>query len=290
MKTYVLQTIWLPDCSKLVINHIMTITSQFANMTSSSNVFDVALFRLRSLATGPSFMTISLLVLELWQFCFIRDWPEIRKLETPQPELCPISGDCSKLEIPNFARKSLMKCYSMQKNAFYHFWVIKGKTTGGTGRGVKLTLSPRLYPGTIYWVITHCIFVVIGVEGALIKRDFILWVWLVTFLMFFGYVFCLFIYLSLFIGLFSWVSEFNFACFGHFQNTKTWLYDQQNLSPVCYTGCSIESGRTYFREWYSLRGREGGICSWFLFNSCASLKRSLQRNLQKNGCIYWSLD
>ena len=224
-----------------------------------------------NIITGSGVMTI----------LFYKGLTRNPEIGNTQPELCPISGDCSKLETPNFARKSLMKCYSMQKNAFYHFWVIKGKTTGGRGRGVKLTPSPRLYPGTIYWVITHCIFVVIGVEEALIKRDFILWVWLVTFLMFFGYVFCLFVYLSLFIGLFSWVSEFNFACFGHFQNTKTWLYDQQNLSPVCYTGCSIESGRTYFREWYSLRGREGGICTWFLFNSCASLKRSLQRNLQK---------
>ena len=57
----------------------MTMTSQFADMTSTSNFFDIFLFLLSSLVTGPSFMSISSLVLELWQFSFIRDWPEIRK-------------------------------------------------------------------------------------------------------------------------------------------------------------------------------------------------------------------
>ena len=40
-------------------------TSQFLNMMSSSDFFDVVLFRLSSLAASPSFMTISLLALEL---------------------------------------------------------------------------------------------------------------------------------------------------------------------------------------------------------------------------------
>ena len=43
-------------------------TLQFANMT-----FIVIVFLLPSLVTGPSFMSISWLVLELWQFSFIRD-------------------------------------------------------------------------------------------------------------------------------------------------------------------------------------------------------------------------
>ena len=43
----------------------MTMTSQFAEMMSSSNFFDVALFLLSGLVTGPSFMSISSLVLEL---------------------------------------------------------------------------------------------------------------------------------------------------------------------------------------------------------------------------------
>ena len=36
----------------------MTITSQYADMTSSSNIFDVVLFLLANLITGPYFMSI----------------------------------------------------------------------------------------------------------------------------------------------------------------------------------------------------------------------------------------
>ena len=43
----------------------MIMTSQFSDMTSSSVYFDVALFLLSKVVTGPSFMSISSLVLEL---------------------------------------------------------------------------------------------------------------------------------------------------------------------------------------------------------------------------------
>ena len=43
----------------------MTMRSQFVDMTSSSNNLDIVLFLLSSLVTGPSFMSVSLLVLEL---------------------------------------------------------------------------------------------------------------------------------------------------------------------------------------------------------------------------------
>ena len=55
--------------------------------------FNVAVFHLSGLVTGPNFLSISFLVPELWQFSFIRDWPEIWKLEIPLYELCPISED-----------------------------------------------------------------------------------------------------------------------------------------------------------------------------------------------------
>ena len=92
-------------------------TSQFSDMTSTSNFFDVVLFLLSSLVTGPSFMSMSSLVLELWQFSFIRDWPEIRKSEIPLSEFLPISGDWGELGMPNLARMSLIKCYWMLQNA-----------------------------------------------------------------------------------------------------------------------------------------------------------------------------
>ena len=95
----------------------MTMTSQFAGMTSSSNFLRFFLFLLSSLVTGPNFMSISSLVLELRQFSFVRDWPEIRKSEIPPSEYCPISGDWTESEIPNLAWLSPMKCYGMLQNA-----------------------------------------------------------------------------------------------------------------------------------------------------------------------------
>ena len=53
--------------------------------------FDVVSFLLSSLVTHTSFISISWLVLYLWQFSFIRDWREIWKLEIPPSEFCPIS-------------------------------------------------------------------------------------------------------------------------------------------------------------------------------------------------------
>ena len=66
--------------------------------------FDVVLFLLSRLVTGSSFMSISLLVLELWVF-FYKGLT--RNLEIPPSEFCPISGDWCELGIPNLARMFL---------------------------------------------------------------------------------------------------------------------------------------------------------------------------------------
>ena len=89
----------------------MTMTSQFSGIRSSSKFFDVVSFLLSSLVTSPSFISISSLVLELWQFPFTKDWLEIRKSEILMSESYPISGDWVKLEIPTLDRTSLIKCY-----------------------------------------------------------------------------------------------------------------------------------------------------------------------------------
>ena len=73
--------------------------------------FDVVLFLLSKLGTGLSYMSISTLVLELWQFTFIRDWPEIQKLEIPPSKFCLLSGDWGKLARQNLVWLFLMKCY-----------------------------------------------------------------------------------------------------------------------------------------------------------------------------------
>ena len=122
----------------------MTMTSQFSDMTSTSNFFDVVLFLLSSLVTGPSFMSISSLVLKLWQFSFIRDWPEIRKSEIPPSEFCPISGDWGKLWIPNLARMSPIKYYWMLQNSRVTALTVFELLRENQLAGVKL--PPSLFP------------------------------------------------------------------------------------------------------------------------------------------------
>ena len=134
-------------------------TSQFSNMTSMSNFFDVVLFLLSSLVTGPSFMSRSSLVMELWQFCFIRDWPETWKSEIPPSEFCPISGDWGKLWIPNLAWMSLIECYRMLQNSrvtiFTIFELLREIQLGG---GCKITeLIFILIPDTTIYSCHHLV-------------------------------------------------------------------------------------------------------------------------------------
>ena len=86
----------LPNCSKLAINRKNDNDATICWNDVIINIFDVILFLLSSLGTGQSFMSISSLVLELWQFTFIIDWPEIRKSEIPPSEFCLMSEDWGK--------------------------------------------------------------------------------------------------------------------------------------------------------------------------------------------------
>ena len=70
--------------------------------------FSIVLFFLSSLVTGPSFMSIPSLVLELWQFLFPRDWAKTRKSEIPPSEFCPISG--------HWPSKEYQTCYWILQN------------------------------------------------------------------------------------------------------------------------------------------------------------------------------
>ena len=136
MKFNIVHTIFLESCFWIALNWPsigkMTMRSQFADMILSSTFCDVVLFPLSSLVTGPTFMSMSSLVLQLSQLTFIMDWPKVWKSEIPLSKSCPISGDWIELGIPNLARMSLMKYYWMLQNtkvtAF--FWFIKGKPTG----------------------------------------------------------------------------------------------------------------------------------------------------------------
>ena len=82
------------------------------------NFFDVAVFLFSILITGPSCISIALLVPELQQFLFIRDWPEILRSEIPLSEFCPVSGDWGELGVPNLAEMFLIKSYLRAKTIF----------------------------------------------------------------------------------------------------------------------------------------------------------------------------
>ena len=120
MKIKVLQTM-RPVCTfKIAPNWLyigrMTVTYNLPTRRHPKVFFDVAVFLLSGLVTGPRFMAISLLGMELWQFSFITDWPKIWKSEIPLSEFCPISGDRGELGIPNFGRMFLMTSYRMLQN------------------------------------------------------------------------------------------------------------------------------------------------------------------------------
>ena len=129
----------------------MSMMLKFYDMTSLSILFDIILFLLSSLVTGPSVMLISSLVLKLWQFLFIKDWPEIQKSEIPLSEFCPISGDWDEWGIPNLARTFLIKCYWMLQNARVTACTIsellrENQQRGGGGRPQPPPPPPPLFP------------------------------------------------------------------------------------------------------------------------------------------------
>ena len=81
------------------------------------NFFNADVFPLSSLVTGPSFISISWLILELWQFWFKKDCREVRKSEIALSGFFPIFRDWDKLRIPNLAWMSLIKTYWIMRNA-----------------------------------------------------------------------------------------------------------------------------------------------------------------------------
>ena len=86
----------------------MTITSQFSDMTSLSN-FRVSFFKF----TYWSEFHFNIIAGSRVTKFFIKDWPEIWKLEIPLSQFCPISRDWGELAIPSVAQMSLIKCHWM---------------------------------------------------------------------------------------------------------------------------------------------------------------------------------
>ena len=105
--------------------------SQLPNMTTLWNLLDVVVFPSSSLVTDSSFLSVSILILELWQFSFIRDWPKSRKSEPNFLRLRQVRDTKFDTIVSNEKLLNAPKC---QVCRIYHFWVIKGKTRG---EGVK---------------------------------------------------------------------------------------------------------------------------------------------------------
>ena len=117
----------------------MTMTSKFADMTSSSNCFDIFMFFLSSLVTGPSFMSISSLVLELWLIFYkgLDRNPEIGNAPVwVLPNIWRLGREKNTKFGTKFSNEMLLNAAKCQGESFYRFSLIKGKPT--EGEGVKL--------------------------------------------------------------------------------------------------------------------------------------------------------
>ena len=95
----------------------MTMTSQLPNMTASSNFFEVVLFLLLSLVTGPSFkgLTRNLEIGNTSVWVLPNIWRLERVMDT-------------KFSM-NVSNRMLLNAEKFQGYSFYCFWVIKGKPT-----------------------------------------------------------------------------------------------------------------------------------------------------------------
>ena len=77
-------------------------------------------FFLSSLVTGPSFLSISSLVLELIVFVY-KGLTSILEIGNPPSEFCPTSVDWDESGSINLARMSLIKSYWILQNAWYFY-------------------------------------------------------------------------------------------------------------------------------------------------------------------------
>ena len=94
----------------------LIMTLRFVDMASTSDLSDLAFLILSSRVTGPGFLSISLLIPQLWQLLLIKYWQEIQKTETNPSQICKIFRDLGELWIPNLAGLSLLQSYWMLKN------------------------------------------------------------------------------------------------------------------------------------------------------------------------------
>ena len=119
---------------------------QISNMTSPSSFFDVILFVLSNLATGPSFVSISSISYGIMRIFFYKGLT--RNLEigiTPWVlrnigRLGPVMDTKFGTMVSN---RMLLNAAKLQGYSFSRFWVIKEKTTEG-GHKIIVRPPPRL--------------------------------------------------------------------------------------------------------------------------------------------------
>ena len=99
----------LPDCSKLALN--LKNDKNFIICRNGIILIFLALFCFSCHVQGLSQVSCQY-PHWFWKYdnCFIRAWPEIRKLENLK-KFCPIFGDCEELRIPNVTLMFLIKYY-----------------------------------------------------------------------------------------------------------------------------------------------------------------------------------
>ena len=115
----------------------MTMTSKFSDMTSYSNFFDVALFVLLILVTGPSFrMTI-------FFYNGLTRNPEIGNTSVwVLPNIWRLGQVMDTKFGTTVSNKMLLNAAKFQGYSFYRFWDIKGKPTGELGTPPSPPLTP----------------------------------------------------------------------------------------------------------------------------------------------------
>ena len=84
-------------------------TSQFANMTSSSNFFDVVLFL--KFSHWSKFHVNIIAGSRVTRIFFYKGLTRNAEIGNTPSEFYPMSGDWGELWIPNLVRMSLIKCY-----------------------------------------------------------------------------------------------------------------------------------------------------------------------------------
>ena len=101
----------------IIINHVSGIRlrdcSELAVNLKRWSLFDVIVFFFLRLESGLSFMILSVLVLELWQYLLKQIWPKIWELQTPRPKSCTTFWNWKELGISKLPWVFPMSSYYM---------------------------------------------------------------------------------------------------------------------------------------------------------------------------------